>query len=99
VILPPLVFPGVNGCHGKAREAHLQERLSTVDLLVLTSLDHLLLKLKISYLFAKQANLMRRYTVLSLPLQLVFPGTVHSLITTNCKLRNSEALSDLALQT
>ncbi len=47
--------------------------LITVDLLVLTYLDLLLLKLKILFaLFTKQATLMRRPTVLSLPLQLVF---------------------------
>jgi len=50
-------------------------RLSTVDLLALTSLDQLISILKILFTFvAKQATLMRRSTVLSLPLQLVFPG-------------------------
>jgi hypothetical protein len=50
-------------------------RLNTVDLLVLTSLDQVLLKLaNIIFYFTKQATLMRRSTVLSLPLQLVFPG-------------------------
>ncbi len=44
--------------------------LSTVDLLVLTSLDQAI----IIYLPSKQAILMRRSTVLSLPFQLVFPG-------------------------
>jgi hypothetical protein len=49
-------------------------RLSTVDFLVLTSLDQLIFKLKIIFsFFAKQATLMRRSTVLSLPRQLVFP--------------------------
>jgi len=49
-------------------------RLSTVNLLVLTSLDQLIFKLKILFtFFTKQATLMRRSTVLSLPLQLVFP--------------------------
>jgi len=56
-------------------EPFLKVRLSTVDLLVLTSSDLLLLILK-TFLtfFAKQATLMRRSTVLSLPLQQVFPG-------------------------
>jgi hypothetical protein len=49
-------------------------RLNTVDLLVLTSLDQLLLKLKILFtLLTKWAILTRRSTVLSIPLQLVFP--------------------------
>jgi hypothetical protein len=43
-------------------------RLSTVDLLVLTCLDQLLLLIKILYTFlTEQATLMRRTTVLSLP--------------------------------
>jgi hypothetical protein len=51
-------------------------RLSTFDLLVLTSLDQLIFKLKILFFlfFTKQATLMRRSTVLSLPPHLVFPG-------------------------
>jgi len=47
-------------------------RLTTVDRLVLTSLDKLRFTLKILFSFVtKQATLMRRPTVLSL--QLVFP--------------------------
>ncbi len=47
---------------------------TTVDLLVLTSLDKLLFMLKILFIFAtKQAILIRRSTILSLPLQLVIP--------------------------
>jgi hypothetical protein len=50
-------------------------RLSTVDLLVQTSLDSNLYKLKILFtFFTKQATLMRRSTVLSLPPQLVSPA-------------------------
>ncbi len=50
-------------------------RISTIDLLVLTSLDQLLFKLKVFFFFlTKQASLIKRSTVLSLPLQLVFPG-------------------------
>ncbi len=45
-------------------------RISTVDLLVLTSLDSLLLILKlILFRFYKPSTFMRRSTVLSLPLQ------------------------------
>ncbi len=45
------------------------------DLFVLTSLDQLLLILKIRFTFvAKQATLKRRSTVLSLPLKLMFPS-------------------------
>jgi hypothetical protein len=51
---------------------------STVDLLVLVSLDQLLFILRMFVnLFTKQANLMRRSIVLSLSLQLVFPGQIH----------------------
>jgi hypothetical protein len=61
--------------YGEAREALLEGRLNTVDLLVLTSLDQLIFILKILFTcFTQQATLMRRSTVLSLPLQLVFPG-------------------------
>jgi hypothetical protein len=42
-------------------------RLSTVDLLVLTSLDKLVFELKIFSFFTKQATLMRRSTVPGLP--------------------------------
>jgi hypothetical protein len=49
-------------------------RASTVYLLELTSLDQLVFILKVLFfLFDKQATLIRRSTVLSLPLQLVFP--------------------------
>ncbi len=58
----------------KARNSYCRGRLSTVDLLVLTSSDQLTFMLKILFTCAaKQATLMRRSTVLSLPLQLVFP--------------------------
>ncbi len=50
-----------------------RRRLSTVDLLVLTSLDQLLFILKILLtFFTKQATFMRRSTVLRLPPQLVW---------------------------
>ncbi len=53
-------------------------RLRMVDLLVLTSLDQLLFKLKIlSTLRTKPVTLIRRSTVLSLPLWFVFPGWTH----------------------
>ncbi len=51
-------------------------RLSTVDLLVLTGLDQLLLIVKILFtFFTNQATLMRRSTVLSFSLRLVFPAS------------------------
>ncbi len=54
-------------------------RLSTDDLLVLTSLDQLVFILKILFsFFTKQATCMRRSTALSLPLQLVFPDSTHN---------------------
>ncbi len=60
----------------RAGKSYWRGRLSTVDLIVLTSLDQLLFKLKILWtFFTKQANIMRRSTVSSLPPHLVFPGT------------------------
>jgi hypothetical protein len=56
-------------------QGSLTEMISTVDLLALISLDQLLFILKILFTYVtQQATLMRRSTVLSLPLQLVFPG-------------------------
>jgi hypothetical protein len=46
-----------------------RERLNTVCLLVLTNLDQLLFIVKLYLFVTKQAVLMRRSTVLSLPLQ------------------------------
>jgi hypothetical protein len=60
----------------EAGDPYCRGRLSMVDLLVLTSLDQLIFVLKILFtLVSKQATLMRRSAVLSLPLQLVFPGS------------------------
>ena len=50
------------------------EKVNKVDLLVLTSVDHLLLILDTVLLFSKHVTSMRRLTVLKLPLQLGFPG-------------------------
>ncbi len=55
----------------KSNEPLLKERLSTIDLLVLTSLY----QLETSFtFFTKQATSIRRSTVLCLPVQLVFPA-------------------------
>jgi hypothetical protein len=55
-------------------------RISMIDFLVLTSLYQLLFILTIYFFFiTKQALLKRRSTVLSLPLQLAFPGQTHRL--------------------
>jgi hypothetical protein len=55
-------------------------KLGTVDLLVQPNLDQLLLILKTFFvLFTKQATLTRKSTVLTLPLQLVFPALPVSL--------------------
>jgi hypothetical protein len=52
--------------------------LSRMDPLALTYLDQLLFLLKILFTFlTKQATLMRRLTVLSLPPQLVFPDLAY----------------------
>ncbi len=60
-------FEIMNGQPGKP---YWRRRISTVDLLVLTSLDQLLFILKILFtFFTKQPTLMGRSTVLSLPLQ------------------------------
>jgi hypothetical protein len=58
---------------------NLRGRLSTVDLLLLTSLDKLAAFdiANIIYFFTKQVTLMRRSTIISLPLQLVFPVYIH----------------------
>ncbi len=56
-------------------EPSLKETLSTVDLQVLTSLHLLLLIMQAFFpFFTKQATLMRRSTVPSLPLRLEFPA-------------------------
>jgi hypothetical protein len=65
-------------------EVSLTGRLSTVDLLVLTSLEQLTLILKILFsFFTKQATLIRRSTVQSVPPQLVFPGPL-VVLSINC---------------
>ncbi len=57
-------------------KSYIGGRLSTIDLLVLTSLDQLGFILKILFSFlTKQATLMRSLSVLSLPPQLVFPAS------------------------
>ncbi len=64
----------------RTREVLLKGRLSlsTIDLLVLTSLDQLLFLLKIFFtFFTKQVTLMRSSSVLFLPSQLVFPDRAH----------------------
>jgi hypothetical protein len=53
--------------------------LGTVDVLVLSSTDQLIVILKVLFtlFFTKQATFMRRSTVLRLTLQLVFHVTAH----------------------
>ncbi len=63
-----------------SREVLLKGRLSTVDLLVLTTLDQLLFILKKLFkFFTKQAILMRRSTVLSLPPSVSIPWSIRPL--------------------
>ncbi len=50
-----------------------RDKFSTVDLLVLTSFEQVVLYWKYYLPFLKQATWMRRSTVLSLTLQIVFP--------------------------
>jgi hypothetical protein len=55
-----------------------REKLGIVDLLALTSLEQLLLITEtLLTFFTKQVVLLRRSTVLSLPLQLVFPAYIY----------------------
>jgi hypothetical protein len=76
------------------REHLLKRWLSTVNLLVLTSLDQLIFKLKILFTFVtKQVTLMRRSTVLSLPLQLVFPDLIIKMEGATVAKRMSEKLN------
>ncbi len=57
------------------RNSHSKGKLRTINLLAPTSLDQLIFTLKILYtLVTKQATLMRRSTVQSLSLHLVFPA-------------------------
>jgi hypothetical protein len=58
-----LTFAGPHSNHGILEGG----KLSTVDLLILTSLDKLLLIMQALTFFRKQATLKRRSTVLSLP--------------------------------
>jgi hypothetical protein len=65
------------GFEGNRNQGSLTEggSISTVDLLVLTSFDQFFIYFKALYPFVtKQVTLMRRSTVLSLPLQLEFPA-------------------------
>jgi len=56
-------------CYDNPGKSSYRLRLSTVDLLALTSLDQLLFILKILFtFFTKQATLMRRSIVLNIPL-------------------------------
>jgi hypothetical protein len=58
----------------EARNPYWRGRFTTIDLLVLTSLDLLLFIMETLFTcLQKQATLMRRSIVLRLPLQLVFP--------------------------
>jgi hypothetical protein len=72
-----------SAARGKAytREVLLKGRLSADELLVLTSLDELLVILKILFAFdTKQPILMRRSMVLSLLPKSVFPAYVIKLL-------------------
>ncbi len=65
----------------KPGNLYLRVRISTVDLLVLISLDQLILYCNLIYLFfTKPAILMRRSTVLNLPLLFVFHALTFKLI-------------------
>jgi hypothetical protein len=65
-----------------------------VDLLVLTSLYKLFLVLKILFTFVtKQPNLIRRSTVLSLPLPLAFPAQAYQNRKTQPRSLNNEQSS------
>ncbi len=74
VILPPLVFPG-RSIKALSRKSHWRGRLSTVELLVLTNLDHLLFMLKKLFtFFYKTSSLIKEVNgTLKLPPS-VFPA-------------------------
>ncbi len=64
-----------------SRNSYRKGRVSTVDLLLLESLDQLLLTMQILSIFlTKQATVMRRSTVLSRPFQQVFRAQMHALL-------------------
>ncbi len=64
-----------------SEKSYSRERLSTVDLLVLTSLNQLLFKSKIFFKFlTKQAVVMKRSTVLTLSPQFVFPDMLNGVV-------------------
>jgi hypothetical protein len=72
----------------------MKGRLCTVDLLVLTRLDQLHFIKKILFRsFTKQATLLSRSTVLSLPLQFVFLG--HDYNKKHCKKLEYEFVNKL----
>jgi hypothetical protein len=71
--LMPISAEGRRKSRTLPRNPYLRGRLSTVDLLILAGIYLLLDIENIIYFFTQQATLMRRSTVLSLPLQLVFP--------------------------
>jgi hypothetical protein len=69
-------------------------RLCTVDLLVVTSFDQLPFILKIFTYVTKQATLMRRSIVLSIPFQLVFPAFSPSFFINCCPVSKNRCLCD-----
>ena len=72
LLLAWLVIPG---------KPYWRGRLSTVDLLILTSLDQLIFILKVFIgILKKQVTLMRRSNVQSHPFQLMFPGYSYNIL-------------------
>jgi hypothetical protein len=70
-IQTPLIFVG------ERRQPLVKGRLSTIDLLVLTGLDHLIFILKTLFTFVtKHATSIRRSIVLSLPSSVSVPWSV-----------------------
>jgi hypothetical protein len=66
---------------GQPGNPYWRGRLSTVDLLVLSSLPAAFYHANIIYYFTKLASLMRRSIILSFPLQLVLPGLKKVVVT------------------
>ena len=74
---PKRSIPTSIPARGPPGNPYRRGRISTVELLALTSLYQLLIKLKRNFSFlTKQPFLMRRSTVLSLSLHLFFPGQI-----------------------
>ncbi len=70
-ISPNPLYLEVDGLEKQGSLSEREDSVQVTMIIVLTNLDHLILKFKV---FFKQASLMRRSSVLSFSLHFVFPG-------------------------